>query len=85
MLPAPRCSLQVIRNPSEMESSVPVRGLMSPVKGEMPQTNCHEKKNNSYTVKGGMPQTSCHEKNNSHPKDCRVLDAKPAHAARFPN
>lgn len=47
MLPAP-CLLGVIQNPSEMQSSVPVRGLVSPVKGEMPQTTCHEKKKNFH-------------------------------------
>lgn len=32
MLPAPCHSLQVIQNPSEMQSSVPDHGLISPVK-----------------------------------------------------
>lgn len=66
MLPTPCCLFQVIQNPSEMQSSVPAHGFISPAKGE-------------------MPQTSRRERSNSLPKDCRVLDAKPTHAAWLPN
>lgn len=72
-MPAHCHSLGVIQNPSEMWTSVPVRGLMSPVEGEMLQMTCHGKKSDSHALEGEMPQTSCHKKSNSCPKDCKVL------------
>jgi len=73
--------LRVVRNPSEMQSSVPVRGSSSPVEGGTPRMTCRGKDGNSHPARGEMPRTSCSGRKNSRPKERGVLAAKPARAA----